>query len=129
MVMKIFRRLLATSAALALIVLPLIAFATGIPLPMEKKVQAGVSTVTYAGQDFRFSTPVTLVVKFEPITETTFRMRFWQYGAAEIPANAAVAAVDVDWTTWGSDVYDGSPPSVSNPYDNVFFSESGFTEK
>jgi len=129
MVMKMFKRILATSVALALIVLPLIAFAAGMPLPLEKKVQAGVSTVQYAGQEFRFSSPVALVIKFEPLTETTFKMRFWQYNSAEIPAASAVTVVDVDWATWGSDVYDGAPPPISNPFENVFFSESGFTEK
>ena len=127
--MKIFGKILATSAVLALVLMPLIAFGEAMPLPLEKKISAGVTTVQYANQDFRFSTPVALVIKFDPISETSFRMRFWQYNSAEVPASSAVTVVDVDWTTWGNDVYDGAPPPEASPYDNVFYSESGFTEK
>ena len=129
--MRILPRVLAVSVVLALILMPLIASAEGDLLPIDKKVLPGTSVVDYAGQHLRFTTPVGLVVRFEPVfgASTKFKMTVWQYPGTQIPATAAVTEVEIVWTEWGNQIFTGPPPGESDPYIGILNTESGFTEK
>jgi hypothetical protein len=116
---------------LVLVLVPLIAFAQAMPRPIEKKLTAGISTIDYAGQALRFNTPVPLVVKLEPVSETKFKMQVWQYQGADAPSAgyATQVTMDIYWTNFGTEVYNGPAPPPSAPWEGTLNSESGFTEK
>lgn len=127
--MKVLARLLVVVVVAALLLTPLSVLADQIPMPLQKKIAPGVTTVNYAGQNLRFTTPIGLVVKFDPITETRIRLTVRAYGSASATQGGQVAVISIYWENWGSDVYTGSAPTASNPWEGVLNSESGFTEK
>jgi hypothetical protein len=126
--MKAVTRLLVVSVVLATILVPLTLFADQLPIPLDKKLSPGVTDVTYAGQTLRFSTPVPLVIRFEPQTITQIKLTVRAYGS---PAGGAQGVsggqLSIYWQNWDTDVYSGPPPSAD--WEGILNTESGFTEK
>lgn len=124
--MKTLSRVLIASALLAMLVTPLAIMAGQIPEPAEKKVVAGTTTIDYAGQTFRFTTPVALKVKFEPLSFTQLKLTVSPY-AGSVPSSKSTSTVEIFWQDTSSEVYNGPVPDPS--WTGVLNSESGFTEK
>jgi hypothetical protein len=109
--------------------LPLTLQADRLPIPVTTKVRPGVSDVRYAAQTFRFTTPVALVVRFEPVTTTTIKMTVRAYSQSSSGSQAPLGTnLNIHWQDWGTDVYSGPPPYES-AWEGLLNTESGFTEK
>lgn len=127
--MKALMRLLVVSAVLAVVLLPLTALADALPAPLEKKLSPGVHTVSYAGQNLRFDSPVSLVVRFEPVSTSQIRLTVRVYGAPSgAQGSSSSSEVTIYWENFESELYNGPPP-VSSDWSEVLNTESGFTEK
>ena len=127
--MKALPRLLVAGFALALFLAPQMIQADQLPLPLDKKLPAGVTTVNYAGQSLRFTTPVPLIISLSPISETRIRLTVRSYGGGGASQGAVAANVTIYWENYNSDVYTGPAPPSSQPWEGTLNSESGFTEK
>jgi hypothetical protein len=126
--MKSLPRLLVAGIALAILLMPLAILADQLPLPLEKKVPAGVTTVDYMGQTLKFTTAVPLVVKFEALSDYQIRLTVRTYSGTSGGAQGSSAgSMNIFWEDWSNDVYDGPPPS--EPWEGILNTESGFTEK
>lgn len=129
--MKVVGRLLVAAIVVAVIVLPLTLLADQLPAPLEKKLPSGVTTVSYAGQNLRFTSPTPLVVRLEPVNATRIKLTVRAYGSTSDggPAGSASALdLNIYWENWSNTVYNGPPP-VSQDWEGVLNTESGFTEK
>lgn len=107
--------------------------------PMQKQIAPGISTVEYAGQQLRFSTSQSLIVKFESLDGNRIKLTVRVYGASRAELGrqnnkkddgsqnyTATATVDIFWENFGTEIYNGS---LYDPYEGILNSESGFTEK
>lgn len=100
-------------AVLALLV-PSVGFGDQLPAPLEKKINAGSSTIQYMGQTIRFTTPVALLVKCDPESTVRFRMVVAIYPGTPYPGGQGTNAVEplnIYWSNIGTDVYDGNVPT------------------
>jgi hypothetical protein len=122
--MRSISRILASVVLLAIVLSPLAASGDQLPLPMEKKLAPGVNIVQYGDQSFRFSAPVRLYVKFNPVTPTTIRMEVRIYGS---PTGTSDDPVEIEWMNWGAEIHVGTLP-VSG-LTALLLTESGMTEK
>jgi len=129
--MKVLPKILVLGVLLAMVLQPVAALCGGVGVPMTKKILPGTTTINYSGQELRFSTSVTLVVKFTPVSELAFEMSVYQYGGSQqiVSEQAAGSLVEIDASTLGEEIYNGPAPTESNPFEGIFHSESGFTEK
>jgi len=126
--MKSLPRLLVAGIALAILVMPLAILADQLPLPLEKKVPAGVTSVTYMNQTLRFTTAVPLVIKFEALSDNQIRLTVRTYNASSGGAQgSSSSSMNIHWEDWNNDVYEGPPPT--EPWEGILYTESGFTEK
>ncbi len=125
--MNVLPKSLVTALVLVLMVLPVAAMATAVAVPMEKKIAAGTTVITYGGQQLQFTTPIALVLKLEPVSEIEFKLTMSVYVGTQVPRDSP--DVDIDWQNRGERVYHGPPPHANHPFRGVFNSESGFTEK
>jgi hypothetical protein len=117
-------------AVLALLV-PSFGFAGGLPQPLEKKVLAGTSTVVYAGQTLRFTTPVNLILRCEPESETRFKITVGVYPGTPLPNGPETVAaqnLNIYWSNFGTDVYNGGVP-VMEPWTGWLNTEGGFVDR
>ena len=126
--MKVFTRLLVVSVVLATVLMPLTALADGLPAPLDKKLTPGVHTISYAGQQLRFTTPVSLIVRFEPVSMVEIKLTVRGYGVPSGAQGAAGAALNIFWENYYDDVYNGPPP-MDDDWEGILNTESGFTEK
>ena len=130
MKMKAFSRVLTAGMVLVLLVMPLAVIAGQMLVPVEKKIPAGVTVVKYAGQSLRFTTPVALVAKFDPVSDVNFRLTVHQYGTTSgASASSSGLEFELVWEDYQKQVYSGPPPPTDDPFSEIFLSESGFTEK
>lgn len=128
--MKSLPRLLVAAVALAIVLMPLALLADQLPAPLEKKINPGVTTIEYAGQTLRFTTPVSLIINLDPISTTQIRLSVRTYGTTSGPQGAAAATdVNIYWEDFDNDVYNGPPPPTSSPWEGILYTESGYTEK
>jgi len=122
--MKSISRILASVVLLALVLSPLAVSADQLMLPMEKKLLPGVNIVQYGDQSFRFTAPVRLYVKLNPVTATTIRMEVRIYGS---PTGTSDDPVEIQWMNWGADIHVGTLPESG--FSALLLTESGMTEK
>jgi hypothetical protein len=128
--MKAVSRVLTASMVLVLLVLPLAVMADQMLMPAEKKIPAGTTVVNYAGQSLRFTTPVALVAKFDPVSDVNFRLTIHMYGTPPGgPGATSGLEFELIWEDYQKEVYNGPPPPPDDPFSEIFLSESGFTEK
>lgn len=128
--MKLLRTALVALSLLALLV-PSVGLGDEMPIPIEKKITAGTTTFNYAGQTFRFTTPVALLVKFDPESPTRIKMSVSLYPGTPLPNGPAAYAADVvniHWANYGTDVYNGGVP-MSEPWTGWLNTEGGFVDR
>lgn len=125
---KVFSLLL---AALLLLSFSIPCFAEELPAPMEKIISPGVTNVNYAGQNFRFNTTVYIQVSFIPRDFNLIELKFISHSATttRTPAMAVspAAQISIDWVTWNTTIFSGSPPPEG--WTGLLNTESGYTEK
>jgi len=126
--MKAVSRVLTAGLVLVLLAMPLAVMSEQMLVPMEKKIPAGTTVVNYAGQSLRFTSPVSLVAKFQPISDVNFRLTVHVYGEPA-PNASSGEFFELVWEDYQKEVYNGPPPPPSDPFSEIFLSESGFTEK
>ncbi len=112
----------------AVVLVPLAAGADQLPLPLEKKLAAGTTVVEYAGQHIRFSTPVPLLVRLEPVTATRIRLRFSAYPGVPSAASPSTT-LSVFWEDFGNSIYEGAVPPETDPWDGLMLTEGGFIDR
>lgn len=101
-----------------------------LPLPIEKKVSVGESTVLYAGQTLRFTTTVPLLLRLEPmsLTQIQFRIRVHPgYAVPSGPVGSSENSLKVHWVNIGTDIYEGGIPS--GVIEGVLNTEGGFVDR
>ena len=105
--------------------------------PMQQKIPPGITTISYAGQQLRFSSSQGLIVRFESLDDVRFKLTVRVYGASrgELERggkdsgenySTVGGGIDIYWENFGSEVYSGS---LVAPFEGILNSESGFTEK
>lgn len=127
---KLLRTTLLALAVLALVV-PSIGFGGEMPVPLEKKVLAGTTTINYAGQTLRFTSSVTLLVKCEPESPTRFKMTVVLYPGTPPPPGVqtfVAETIHIYWSNVGTDVYSGGVP-VAEPWTGWLNTEGGFVDR
>jgi hypothetical protein len=128
MTMKAVSRVLTAGLVLVLLAAPLAVMGEQMLIPVEKKIPAGIQVVQYGGQTLRFTTPIALVAKFEPVSDVNFRLTVHVYGNPG-PSASSGEFFELVWEDYQKEVYNGPPPPTDDPFSEIFLSESGFTEK
>jgi hypothetical protein len=106
------------------------AFGDSLPMPVEKKIPAGETTIQYAGQSLRFTTSVTLFVRLEPLSETRIQFRVKLYPGQPMPSGPAGSSennIEIHWLNYGTDIYEGGAPS--GVIEGVLNTEGGFVDR
>ena len=116
-------------AVLALLV-PSIGLGDQLPAPLEKKINPGISSVSYMGQTIRFVTPAALLVKCDPEDTTHFRMSVSLYPGTPVPNSVGSNAenLNIYWTNYSTEVYNGGVP-MGEPWTGSFNTEGGFVDR
>lgn len=130
LIVKLLRTTLLALAVLALLV-PSLGLGDELAVPIEKKIVAGTTTITYAGQNIRFTTPVALLVKLEPDGTTRIKMTVQIYPGTPMPDGPTTYAdetLNIYWTDYETDVYNGGVP-VTEPWTGYLNTEGGFVDR
>jgi hypothetical protein len=98
-----------------------------LPVPKTEAVFPGVTSVSYAGETFVFTTTVKLSAKFEWIGGNQIRIQVRtnttpREGMELVPGQA----LRIYWEGEGETLYDGTPPSE---WIGIVLTEGGLTEK
>jgi len=111
--MKLLRTVMAALALVALLV-PTVGLGDQLPLPLEKKLTAGTSNVTYYGQTLRFTTAVPLLVKLDAEGTNRIKLRVSLYPGTPLPNGPGTYSSEnltIYWSNFSTDVYNGGLPS------------------
>lgn len=106
------------------------AFGDSLPMPLEKKLPAGETTIEYAGQQLRFTSSVPLFVRLEPISQTQIQYKVRVYPGHPIPSGPVGTAennLEIYWVNVGTDIYDGGAPSGT--IEGILNTEGGFVDR
>ena len=115
---------------MGLLVMPSAVGAQGLPIPIEKAVLPGVSTIQYAGQTFVFTTSVGLKVRFHAISAGEFEMEVRSlqgHGSGHPNASSPTDEIVIDWKEFNQRLLDGDASKL--PWDGLLNTEGGWTEK
>jgi hypothetical protein len=129
--MKLLRRIVLAVFLVLIPVLPALSFGDELLAPLEKKVPAGTSTISYGGQTLRFTTSVALLVKCDPELTNKIRVTVSLYPGTPLPKGPGTAAIEtlsIYWVNFGTDVYDGGIPDVE-PWVGTLNTEGGFVDR
>lgn len=116
--------------SLALVFGAVSAFGDALPLPLEKKVVVGESTVEYAGQVLRFTTTVPLLVRLDPVSTTRIQFKVKVHPGFPVPtgpAGTAENSLTIYWVNFGTGIYEGGAPS--GVLEGVLNTEGGFVDR
>lgn len=128
--MKLLRTTLIALAVLALLV-PSLGLGGEMPVPLEKKIVPGTTSITYAGQTFRFTTSVSILLKCDPESPTRFKMTVQLYPGTPMPNGPMTFATEtltIYWNEYGTDVYNGTIP-CTEPWVGYLNTEGGFVDR
>ncbi len=127
--MKHIRTIIAALALLALLV-PSVGLGDQLPLPLEKKITSGTTTISYMGQTLRFTSPVALLVKCDPETTSRFKLTVSIYpGTPQVPNSTATTEnLNIFWSNYGTEVYNGGLPQFE-PWSGWLNTEGGFVDR
>ena len=116
---------------LSFMLIPAALVADQLPVPMEKSVFPGVTTIQYAGQTLVFTTSTALKVSFRANTANEIEVTVKASGTRSTdPYSTTGETTDqlvINWKNFNQDIYDGQPPT--QPWTGVLNTEGGWTEK
>lgn len=115
---------------LAILLSAFSAFGDSLPLPVEKKIPAGETTIEYVGQSLRFTTSVPLLVRLGPIglTRIQYQVKVQPgYSVPNGPVGSSENNLEIFWVNIGADVYQGGLPSGS--IEGTLNTEGGFVDR
>jgi hypothetical protein len=114
---------------LAFIAAPVAVTADQLALPLDQAVQAGTTTIQYAGQSLTFTTSAPLRVQLSMLTLTEIELRFIEYppGGGRSGSSASGETMQVVWDGHGTTIYSGGVPS--SQWEEYVLTESGWAEK
>jgi len=124
-------RLLVTALALVASLIPAFVSADQIYAPLEKKIPAGTTTIVYAEQVLKFTTPAPLKVVCEELTPGYVQVSMVVYPGTQFPngpASYSYESVTLYWANYSTTVYEGSVP-ISDPWVGVLATEGGFVDR
>jgi hypothetical protein len=101
-----------------------------LPLPIEKRLSVGESTIAYGGQTLRFTTSVPLIVQLDAPSATIIHFRVKVQPGTPLPSGPAGSAdntVKIYWVNFSTDVYEGGAPSGTIEGD--LNTEGGFVDR
>ncbi len=103
-----------------------VAHAQQIQAPLDRTLAPGTTTIRYGGESLRFSTTVMIQVRLETLGNNRIRVRVSH--RAGIEGRLPGETLQIFWEDWGNELYNGSPPPTSSPWDEILNTEGGFTE-
>ncbi|NIM19256.1 MAG: hypothetical protein GTO51_02645 [Candidatus Latescibacteria bacterium] len=113
------------------ILIPAAALFGQLPQKMEKFILPGTTHVSYAGQNFIFTTSTSLQVTFMATDinkiRITVKVRLARGEFRDVIPNAGGSELQILWVNWNSELYSGEPPD--DPWTVILDTESGYTEK
>lgn len=116
---------------LSCMLIPAVLVADQLPVPMEKSVFPGVTTIQYAGQTLVFTTSSMLKVTFRANTANEIEVSVKTATARSTNPYSTTGEVTdqlvINWKNFNEDIYNGQPPS--QPWTGVLNTEGGWTEK
>ena len=128
------KRLLPRISIIALALVALLgvfsAFGQSLPLPLEKKVPAGTTTIEYAGQILRFTSSTPLYLRLEPVSLTKIQYRVRVYPGVPVPTGPVGTSennLNIFWVNTGTDIYEGGAPSET--LEGTLNTEGGFVDR
>ncbi|MEJ2719714.1 MAG: hypothetical protein P8181_01055 [bacterium] len=121
-----------TGAILALmlvvaLVTPGLLQAQQLPMPVQKIIYPGVTTVEYAGETLVFTTSIALLAKFQFVNATEIEITVSTHAGGRATAAAPGNILRIYWQNEDEYIYDGEPPEEE--WTGILLTEGGFTEK
>jgi hypothetical protein len=98
-----------------------------LPMPLQKTIYPGITTVEYASQTLVFTTSVTLLAKFQFVSANEIEVSIRTHTGGRAAANAPGSMLRIYWQDEDLDIYDGEPPD--DEWTGILLTEGGFTEK
>jgi hypothetical protein len=127
--MRGFTRACFAVLLVTVLALPGLSVAEQIPMPVQKVILPGVTTVNYAAQTFVFTSAIKLTAKFEAAFPNEIRITIKtapsHRSAALAPGGQAL--LRIYWLDGDEVLFEGDPPE--DPWSDIILTEGGFTEK
>ncbi|MDH3215660.1 MAG: hypothetical protein OEN01_05105 [Candidatus Krumholzibacteria bacterium] len=127
--MKSHAKVLIALTIIAFLIVPSTVISQQLPVPVEKSVFPGVTTIQYAGHTLVFTTSVALKVKLRPVDSTKIILAFKAYSRDQLQGPATAAGPGqtvVFWENTGEEIYNDAAPGEWN---EIPLTEGGWTEK
>jgi hypothetical protein len=98
-----------------------------LPMPLQKVIYPGVTTVEYASETLVFTTSVALFAKFQCVSENEIEVTVRSHSSGRAVTNAPGNMLRIYWQEEDRLIYDGEPPE--DEWTGILQTEGGFTEK
>ena len=98
-----------------------------LPMPMQKIIYPGVTTVEYASETLVFTTSVALVAKFQFVSPNEIEVTVRTHSSGRAGTSAPGNMLRIYWQEEDLWLYDGEPPE--DEWTGILQTEGGFTEK
>ena len=98
-----------------------------LPMPLQKIIYPGATTVEYAGETLVFTTSVALVANFHFISVNEIEVIVRTHSGGRATTNAPGNMLRIYWQDEDRFIYDGEPPE--DEWTGILLTEGGFTEK
>jgi hypothetical protein len=98
-----------------------------LPMPLQKTIYPGVTTVEYAGETLVFTTSVPLLAKFQFISANEIEVSVRTHSSGRAVTNAPGNLLRIYWQDEDRIIYEGEPPEEE--WTGILLTEGGFTEK
>jgi hypothetical protein len=98
-----------------------------LPMPMQKIIYPGATTVEYASETLVFTTSVPLLAKFHFISANEIEVSVRTHAGGRAGTNAPGNMLRIYWQDEDRIIYEGEPPEEE--WTGILLTEGGFTEK
>ena len=98
-----------------------------LPMPMQKIIYPGATTVEYASETLVFTTSVPLLAKFQFVSVNEIEVSVRTHTGGRAGTNAPGNMLRIYWQDEDRIIYEGEPPEEE--WAGILLTEGGFTEK
>ena len=98
-----------------------------LPMPMQKIIYPGATTVEYASETLVFTTSVPLAAKFQFVSASEIEVSVRTHSSGRAGSYAPGNMLRIYWQEEDLWLYDGEPPDEE--WIGILQTEGGFTEK